>query len=404
MSKVYIVAARRTATGVQLGSLKDFRGPELGALVAKQVIADAKLEPKQIEEVFVGEIFTAGVGGGPARQTSRLAGIPDEVTASAINMLCASGMKAIIHGYTYIKAGFRDIVLAVGQESMTQAPYLIPYKARAGIKMGQFKVEDHMLHDGLVDIFYNYHMGVTAENVAKQYGITRQAQDEFAWNSICKAIKADDAGIFVKEIVPVTVHTRKGDFVFNHDETINRATNLEKMGKLPTCFLKDGTVTAASSSGINDGASAVVLASEEAVKKYNLPVLVEMVGWGQGGVDPSVMGLGPIPAIRDALKRTGLKLTDIDRIELNEAFAAQSIGVITDLQNEYGVTKEWVMDRTNVNGGAIALGHAVGSSGNRITVTLIHELIRSNKKYGLASLCIGGGMGATVIVKNPNVK
>lgn len=401
MSKVYIVAARRTATGVQLGSLKDFRGPELGAIVAKAVMADAKVEPSQIEEVFVGEIFTAGVGGGPARQTARLAGIPDEITASAINMLCASGMKAIIHGFTYIKAGFRDLVLAVGQESMTQAPYLIPYKARAGIKMGQFKVEDHMLHDGLVDIFYNYHMGVTAENVVKKYGITRLEQDTFAWNSICKAIKADDAGIFKGEIVPITIHTRKGDVVFDHDETINRNTTLEKMGTLKPCFIKDGSVTAASSSGINDGASAVILASEEAVKKYNLPVLAEMIGWGQGGVDPAIMGLGPTPAIRDALNRTGLKLTDIDRIELNEAFAAQSIGVVKELSEEHGVSKDWIMERTNVNGGAIALGHAVGSSGNRITVTLIHELIRSNKKYGLASLCIGGGMGATVIVKNP---
>lgn len=403
MGKVYIVAARRTATGVQLGSLKDLKAPELGAIVAKQVMVDAKIEPSQIEEVFVGEIFTAGVGGGPARQTARLAGIPDEVTASAINMLCASGMKAIIHGFTYIKAGYRDLVLAVGQESMTQAPYLIPYKARAGIKMGEFKVQDHMLHDGLVDIFYNYHMGVTAENVVKKYGFTRQEQDEFAWNSICKAIKADDAGVFKDEIVPITLKTRKGDVVFDRDETINRTTTLEKMGTLKPCFLKDGTVTAASSSGINDGASAVILASEEAVKKYNLPVLAEMVGWGQGGVDPSIMGLGPTPAIRDALNRCGLKLTDIDRIELNEAFAAQSLGVIKELSEEHGVSKEWILERTNVNGGAIALGHAVGSSGNRITVTLVRELLRSNTKYGLASLCIGGGMGATVIVKNPNI-
>ena len=378
MGKVYIVAARRTATGVQLGSLKDLKAPELGAIVAKQVMVDAKIEPSQIEEVFVGEIFTAGVGGGPARQTARLAGIPDEVTASAINMLCASGMKAIIHGFTYIKAGYRDLVLAVGQESMTQAPYLIPYKARAGIKMGEFKVQDHMLHDGLVDIFYNYHMGVTAENVVKKYGFTRQEQDEFAWNSICKAIKADDAGVFKDEIVPITLKTRKGDVVFDRDETINRTTTLEKMGTLKPCFLKDGTVTAASSSGINDGASAVILASEEAVKKYNLPVLAEMVGWGQGGVDPSIMGLGPTPAIRDALNRCGLKLTDIDRIELNEAFAAQSLGVIKELSEEHGVSKEWILERTNVNGGAIALGHAVGSSGNRITVTLVRELLRSN--------------------------
>jgi acetyl-CoA C-acetyltransferase len=284
---------------------------------------------------------------------------------------------------------------------MTQAPYLIPYKARAGIKMGEFKVQDHMLYDGLVDIFYNYHMGVTAENVAKMYNITREQQDEFAWNSICKALKAIDSGVFDPEIVPVTISTRKGDVVFARDETVNRTTSLEKMSKLRPCFLKDGTVTAASSSSINDGASAVVLADEEAVKKYKLKPMVEIIGFGQGGVDPSIMGLGPTPAVREVMKQTGLTLKDMDLIELNEAFAAQSLGVIKELCEEWKVSKEWIMERTNVNGGAIALGHAVGQSGVRILITLIYEMLRRGVKYGLATLCVGGGMGAAVIVKNP---
>ncbi|MCK9199477.1 MAG: acetyl-CoA C-acetyltransferase [Bacilli bacterium] len=401
MSKVYIVAAKRTATGVQLGTLKDVKAPLLGAAVVKQMLADVKLDPKNVDEVFFGEIFTAGVGGGPARQTAIYAGIPNEITASAVNMLCASGMKAIIHGFTYIKAGFRDVVVAGGQESMTQAPYLIPgVKARSGIKMGDWKVQDHMLYDGLVDIFYNYHMGVTAENIAKQYGITRQEQDEFAWNSTVKAIKAIDNGVFDPEIVPIPIKTKKGEILFSRDETANRTTSLEKMGALKPAFSKDGTITAATSSSINDGASGVILMSEEACKKYNCKPLVEVISFGQAGVDPSVMGLGPVPAIRDALKRAKMELKQMDLIELNEAFAAQSIACIRDLAKEHGVSKEWIMERCNVNGGAIALGHAVGSSGSRITVTLIHELKRRNGEYGIASLCVGGGMGATLIVKN----
>jgi len=404
MSKVYIVSGKRTPTGVQMGSLKDIPAPKLGAIASKAAMEQANVDPKNIEEVFVGHILTAGQGGGPARQTSRYAGIPDEVTASATNMLCASAMKALIHGFVYLKAGYRHLVLVAGQESMSECPYLIPYKARAGIKMGQWKVEDHMLHDGLVDIFYNYHMGVTAENVAKMYNITRQQQDEFAWNSICKTIKAIDSGVFDAEIVPVTIPSKKGDILFARDETANRTTNLEKMGQLKPCFLKDGTVTAATSSSINDGASAVVVADEEAVKKYNLKPMVEIVGFGQGGVDPAIMGLGPTPAVREALNQTGLKLKDMDLIELNEAFAAQSLGVIKELSEEHGVSKEWILERTNVNGGAIALGHAVGQSGVRIVITLMYEMLRRNVKYGLATLCIGGGMGAAVILRNPNVE
>lgn len=401
MSKVYVVSAKRTPTGVQLGTLKDISAPKLGAIASKAAMEQANVDPKNIEEVFTGQIFVAGSGGGPGRQTAIYAGVPSEVTASNTNMLCASAMKALIHGYVYLKAGYRHLVLVAGQESMTQAPYLIPYKARAGIKMGEFKVQDHMLYDGLVDIFYNYHMGVTAENVAKMYNITREQQDEFAWNSICKALKAIDSGVFDPEIVPVTISTRKGDVVFARDETVNRTTSLEKMSKLRPCFLKDGTVTAASSSSINDGASAVVLADEEAVKKYKLKPMVEIIGFGQGGVDPSIMGLGPTPAVREVMKQTGLTLKDMDLIELNEAFAAQSLGVIKELCEEWKVSKEWIMERTNVNGGAIALGHAVGQSGVRILVTLIYEMLRRGVKYGLATLCVGGGMGAAVIVKNP---
>ncbi len=401
MSKVYIVAAKRTATGVQLGSLKDIDAPHLGAMVVKQCMEDIKLDPKNVDEVFMGEIFTAGVGGGPARQTAIYAGIPVEVTSSAVNMLCASAMKAMIHGFVYIKAGYRNVVVCGGQESMSRAPYLIPgLKARAGIKMGGYALEDHMLKDGLIDVFNNYHMGVTAENVAKQYGLTRLQLDEFAWNSICKAIKAVDSGAFDAEIVPVTIKTRKGDVVFARDETINRNTNLEKMGQIKPCFLKDGLITAATSSSINDGASAVILMSEEAVKKYNVKPLAELIGFGQAGVDPSVMGLGPIPAVRDVLKQTGFKLSQIDLVELNEAFAAQSIACLQDIAKENGTTYEELLTKTNVDGGAIALGHAVGQSGCRIVVTLAHALKRHNKEYGLAALCIGGGMGASVIIRN----
>ncbi len=404
MSKIYIVAAKRTPVGVAQGTLKTIPAPKLGAIAVKACLDEIKLDPKEVGEVIMGEIFVAGVGGGPGRQTSIYAGIPAEICGSSCNMLCASAMKAIIHGFNCIKAGYKDVVVCGGQESMSRCPYLIPAdKARWGVKMGQWKVEDHMLYDGLTDVFNNYHMGVTAENVVKQYGITREEMDKFAYNSHIKAAKAQKEGKFAAEIVPVTVKTKKGEVVMSDDETINYAPDLEKMAKVPACFIpadKGGTITAATSSSINDGASAVILMSEEAVKKYNVKPLAELVGWGQGGVDPSVMGLGPIVACRDVFKNTGMNMKQIDLVELNEAFAAQSIACIRDIAKDNGLTYDELYAKTNVDGGAIALGHAVGNSGCRIVVTLIHALRRYNKEYGLASLCIGGGMGTAVIVRN----
>jgi len=315
-------------------------------------------------------------------------------------MICGSGMKSVLNAYVNIKANMANVIVAGGVESMSQAPYLVDGKVRNGVKMGSFNLVDYMILDGLTDAFNGYHMGITAENVVDQYQLTREEQDDFAWVSQQKAINADDKGLFKDEIIPVVIKTRKGDIVFEKDEYINRTTTREKIGSLRPAFKKDGSVTAANSSGINDGVSFVVVASEEAVKKYNLTPLVEIIGVGQAGVDPSVMGLGPIPAIKNVLEHANLKLSDIDTLELNEAFAAQSLGVIKGLAKEHGMSEEEIIAKTNPNGGAIALGHPVGASGNRIIVTLIHNMLRDkNNKLGLASLCIGGGMGTAVVLK-----
>ncbi|MBQ3166615.1 MAG: acetyl-CoA C-acyltransferase, partial [Clostridia bacterium] len=309
-------------------------------------------------------------------------------------------MKAIMNAVLSIKAGAASLVAAGGTEIMSGAPYLVPGKVRSGNKMGAMQMVDHMLLDSLTDAFGNMHMGITAENVAERYGITREAQDAFAINSQAKAIAAQDAGKFKDEIVALTVRQGKKEFVFDADEYINRTTTLEKLGTLRPAFKPDGSVTAGNASGINDGASFVILANEEAVEKYNLKPMAEVIGIGQGGVEPDVMGLGPVPAVRNALKNAQLKLSDMELLELNEAFAAQSLGVVKLLSDEHGDSQESILSRCNVNGGAIALGHPVGASGNRIVVTLAHELRRSGKTYGLASLCIGGGMGTAVVLKS----
>ena len=298
-----------------------------------------------------------------------------------------------------IKAGAAELVAAGGTEVMSGAPYLVPGKVRSGSKMGDMKLIDHMILDALTDAFGNMHMGITAENIAERYGITREMQDEFAINSQAKAIKAQDEGKFKDEIVPITVKVGRKEFVFDSDEYINRTTTIEKLSTLRPAFKPDGTVTAGNASGINDGASFVIVAGEDAVKKYGLEPIAEIIGIGQGGVDPEVMGLGPVPAVANALKNAGMKLSDIELLELNEAFAAQSLGVVKLLSEAHGDSIESIMSRCNVNGGAIALGHPVGASGNRIIVTLAHELRRSGKTYGLASLCIGGGMGTAVVLK-----
>ncbi len=397
---MYIAAAKRTAIGSFLGALSPLSASDLGAAVAKNILEETKIDPAKLDEVIMGNVLSAGQYQGVGRQTSVKAGIPYEVPGYAVNIICGSGLKSVILTYANIKAGVADLVLAGGTESMSGAGFVLPGQIRAGHKMADLTMKDHMICDALTDAFHKIHMGITAENVAEKYGITREEQDQFALSSQQKAIAAVDSGRFKDEIVPVTIKNKKGDIVVDTDEYPNRKTNLEKLAGLKPAFKKDGSVTAGNASGLNDGASIVLMASEEAVKEHNLTPLVEVVGVGTGGVDPLIMGMGPVPAIRKALKHANLSLKDIDLIELNEAFAAQSLGVIKELCSEHGLTKEWFDERTNVNGGAIALGHPVGASGNRILVTLIHEMKKRGSEYGLASLCIGGGMGTTVIVKN----
>lgn len=398
MRKAYIVAAKRSAIGTFMGSLTDVDVADMGATVLKETIKQANIDPANLDEVIIGNVIAAGLGQNIARNVAFKAGIPVEVCAQSINMLCGSGLKAVMEATLRIQANFGDLYVAGGVESMTRAPFLLSYKNRKGVKSGDMTVVDSMLHDGLTDAMYGIHMGVTADNIAKKYSISREAQDEFALASQQKALAAIESGRFKDEIVPITYSTRKGEVVFDTDEH-PRQTSMEKLAKLRPAFTKDGTVTAGNASGINDGASFTIIASEDAVKKYNLKPICEVVGFGQGGVDPRVMGLGPTPAILNALKYADLKIEDMELVELNEAFAAQSLGVIHELEEATGMDREEFLKKTNVNGGAIALGHPVGASGNRILVTLIHEMQKRNLTTGLASLCIGGGQGAAVIIK-----
>ena len=399
MKKVFIVAARRTAIGKFMGSLSPFTPGELGAKVIKEVIKDSGISPDKVDSVIAGNILSAGQMQGVARQASVYGGIPHEVPAYSINMVCGSGMKAVMNAYAEILSGAADVIIAGGTESMTNSGFVMSGAIRTGNKMGIIQAVDHMVTDGLTDAFNKYHMGITAENIAEKYGITREQQDEFSFASQQKAIKAVDGGVFDREIVPVEIVTKKETTVFAKDEYPNRGTSVEKLAQLKPAFKKDGTVTAGNASGVNDGASFVMVVSEEAVKNYGLKPLAEIVAVGQGGVDPAYMGLGPVPAIRKALANAGMKLSQMELIELNEAFAAQSLGVIHELIAEHGVSREWINEVTNINGGAIALGHPIGASGNRIIVTLVHALRATGKEYGLASLCIGGGMGTAVVLK-----
>ncbi len=400
MKKVYIVAAKRTAVGKFGGSLAKMSAPAIASVVLKNIIEETKVDPAKIDEVIVGNILSAGQRQGVARQSSVNAGIPIEVPAYSLNMVCGSGMKAISNAFSAIKAGEANLIIAGGTECMSGAPFLIPGQVRSGYKMGNMINQDHMILDGLWDAFNDYHMGVTAENIAEKYELTREAQDNFAADSQTKAANAQDAGKFKEEIVPVEIKTRKETIVFDADEHLNKGTNAEKLAKLRPAFKKEGTVTAGNASGINDGASFVMVASEEMVKELGLTPIVEIIAVGQGGVDPSIMGMGPVPAIKNALCKASMKLIDIEVIELNEAFAAQSLGVMKQLSEDHGVDAKFFNERCNKNGGAIALGHPIGASGNRIVVTLIHEMKRENNTFGLASLCIGGGMGTAVILKN----
>ncbi len=400
MSKVYVVAAKRSALGSFLGTLSNISPAEFGSQVLSKTLEQSGINPNWIDEVIIGNVLPAGQKQGLPRQISIMANIPAEVPAYGVNMICGSGMKSVINGFMSIKAGLSGLVVAGGVESMSQAPFLVSGNVRSGVKMGNLVFTDYMLTDGLTDAFENYHMGITAENIVAKHGLTREMQDDFAYASQVKAKNAQDLGLFDKEIIPVIIKNKKGDVIFDKDEYINRTTTREKIGSLRPAFKPDGSVTAASSSGINDGASFMVLANEEMVKLHNLKPLVEIVAVGQAGVDPSVMGLGPVPAITKSLNQAGLKISDIDTFELNEAFAAQALGVVRELSENFGVTEKSILDKTNPNGGAIALGHPVGASGNRIIVTLIHNMLREeSKKLGLASLCIGGGMGTAVILK-----
>ena len=402
MRKSYIVSAKRTAIGSFLGGLATVKPKDMGSAVVKALLEDANVAPENVDEVICGNVLGAGLGQNIGRTIALEAGIPETVCAHSVNMVCGSGLRTVMEAVMSIQCGFNDIVVAGGVESMSGAPYLIPANTRTGNKMGNFTVVDHMIYDALTDVLRaNIHMGVTAENIAKKYNITREEQDAFGYASQQKAIAAVDSGRFKDEIVPITVHLKKQDVIFDTDEHPNRKSTPEKMAKLRPAFVKDGTVTAGNASGINDGASFVLVASEDAVKKYNLTPMCEIIGIGQGGVDPLTMGLGPTPAIRNALNYAGVKLDDMDLVELNEAFAAQSLGVLHELQEEHGIDLEQFKEKVNVNGGAIALGHPVGASGNRILVSLIYEMIKRDAKMGLASLCIGGGQGCAVIVKRP---
>lgn len=403
MQKVFLVGAKRSAIGSFMGTLSSMHPADFSSQVLRTLLDETKININDVDEVLVGNILPAGLKQGLARQISIQAGIPSSVPAYGVNMVCGSGMKSVMNGYANIALGLHHLVIAGGAESMSNTPYLVTPQVRSGLKMGEQPMRDHMLYDALTDAFNGYHMGITAENIVEKYGITREEQDVFAWESQRKAMAAQDNGKFKDEIAKVVVPNRKGDIIFENDEFINRTTSLEKLSALRPAFKKDGSVTAGSSSGINDGASFIILASEDYVKAHNLKPIAEVVGIGQGGVDPSVMGLGPTPAIKQALKHAHLDIKDIQLFELNEAFAAQSLGVIKELTDAFDITKEDILSKTNPNGGAIALGHPVGASGNRIIVTLVHEMLRHKEyTYGLASLCIGGGMGTAIILKKVN--
>ncbi len=386
---VVIVSAARTPVGSFSGALSSVPASELGTVALKAAMQRAGLEGKDIDEVILGQILTAGAGQNPARQAAINAGIPVESPAWGMNQLCGSGLRAVALGMQQIVNGDASIVAAGGQESMSQAPHCA--HMRDGVKMGDYKMIDTMIKDGLWDAFNGYHMGNTAENVAKQWQITREQQDAFAVASQNKAEAAQKAGKFKDEIAPVTVKTRKGDIIVDQDEYIKHGVTMESVGKLRPAFDKEGSVTAGNASGINDGAAAVILMSEAEAARRGLKPLARIVSWANAGVDPAIMGTGPIPASRAALKKAGWKVEDLDLVEANEAFAAQACAVNSDMG--------WNPEIVNVNGGAIAIGHPIGASGCRVFVTLLHEMQKRDAKKGLATLCIGGGMGVAMCVE-----
>ena len=389
MTEVYITAATRTGVGSFNGSLASLPAHELGKVVIKETIKRAGIDNSEIDEVIMGQVLAAGTGQNPARQASMNAGISKETPAWVVNQVCGSGLRSVALGYQSIRNNDANIIVAGGQESMSQSPHCT--HLRNGTKMGDTQMIDTMIKDGLWDAFNGYHMGTTAENVAQQWQITRDQQDEFAFNSQTKASKAKEAGLFKDEITPVEIKTRKDTIIFDHDEYIKDGVQLEKLSTLRPAFSKDGTVTAANASGINDGAAAMTLMSETELKNRNIEPMARIVSWASAGVDPSIMGTGPIPSSTRALEKAGWSINDLDLIESNEAFAAQSCAVNKELG--------WDTSKVNVNGGAIAIGHPIGASGTRILVTLLHQMKKQNAKKGLATLCIGGVMGIALCVE-----
>lgn len=391
MKNVVIASAVRTPVGSFGGALQPLSGIELGVIAAKEAIKRAGIDPATIDEVILGNVLQAGLGQNPARQVAINAGIPKEVPAMTINKVCGSGLRAVSLAAQLIKAGDAEIVLAGGTESMTNSPYVLP-KMRYGARMGDTSAVDVMIKDGLTDAFNGYHMGITAENINDQWSQTREQQDQFAVASQNKAEAAQKAGKFDEEIVGVELKDKKGNVtVIDKDEYIKYGQTMETLGKLKPAFKKDGSVTAGNASGINDGAACLIVMSEDKAKELGIEPLAKIVSYASAGVDPSIMGIGPVPASTKALEKAGLKIEDIDLVEANEAFAAQSCAVVKDLGLDPA--------KTNVNGGAIAIGHPIGASGARILTTLLYEMKRSGKKKGLATLCIGGGQGTALIVE-----
>lgn len=391
MREVVIASAVRTAIGKFGGSLLPLSAPELGAIVIKEALKRANVPGEKVDEVIFGNVLQAGLGQNPARQASIKAGLPIEVPAFTVNKVCGSGLKCVELAAQSILAGDNDIVVAGGMESMSNAPFVTSGKARWGLRMGDSKLVDVMIKDGLWDAFNNYHMGITSENVAEKFGVTREDQDEVSARSQQRAIAAIKSGAFKDEIVPVTIKTKKGETVFETDEFPREGTTTEILAKLRPAFKQGGTVTAGNASGLNDGAAALVIMSAEKAQELGIKPMAKILSYASAGVDPAIMGIGPIPASRKALFKAGLEVKDLDLIEANEAFAAQFVEVGRELNFD--------PDKVNVNGGAIALGHPIGASGARILVTLLYALKNRDKKLGLATLCIGGGMGTSAVVE-----
>ncbi|MFB9869217.1 acetyl-CoA C-acetyltransferase [Vreelandella sulfidaeris] len=392
MKEVVIVAARRTAVGAFGGSLAGIPASDLGALVIKDILASTGVAPDQVDEVLLGQVLTAGVGQNPARQASIKAGLPDSVPAMTINKVCGSGLKAVHLATQAIRCGDADLILAGGQENMSASPHVLPH-SRNGQRMGDWKAIDTMVHDGLWDAFNDYHMGITAENLAEKYGITREQMDEFSAQSQHNAAQAIKEGKFKSQIVPVEIPQRRGDpIVFDTDENPREIT-AEKLAGMKPAFKKDGTVTAGNASSLNDGAAVVMICSADKAKELGLEPLARIAAYANAAVDPAIMGIGPAPATRRCLEKAGWSLDDLDLAEANEAFAAQALSVNKELG--------WDVSKVNVNGGAIALGHPIGASGCRVLVSLLHEMMARDAKKGLATLCIGGGQGVALAIERP---